>query len=72
MHEAWNYGEIVDASHSSAEQAGRLAQEAGVDELVLTHLHPLVHAESLTNEARTEFEKSSALYDGWAMDFPSD
>jgi ribonuclease BN (tRNA processing enzyme) len=28
MHEAWNYGEIVDASHSSAKQAGRLAQES--------------------------------------------
>ena len=58
MHEAWGTegtarggGEI----HSSGRDAGRVAREAGVERLVLIHLHPRGGHEAVLEEARGEF-----------------
>ena len=42
-----------DKPHLSAEQAARLAEDAGVGQLVITHLNPLFPYETLLQEARS-------------------
>ena len=57
--------EWTDAKpHMSAEGAGRLAAEAGVNRLFLTHL-PVRHApETLEKEAKAQFSNTNAVYPG--------
>ena len=44
--------------HLSAELASRLAQEAGVDDLIITHLNPLYPRRILLEEARSVFPRA--------------
>ena len=43
--------------HLSAALAAKLAREAGVKQLILTHLNPFIPAETLLREARAEFQE---------------
>ena len=60
LHEAWHAtAETDDEIHSSAGQAARIARQAGVGELVLIHLDPLLRSpEALEAAARSEFPSS--------------
>ncbi len=42
--------------HMKSDEVGRLAQEAGVGRLVLTHLYPQLEVETLLEEARSHFQ----------------
>jgi ribonuclease BN (tRNA processing enzyme) len=57
MHEAWAPEGAPETTeiHSSGRDAGRLAAEAGVERLVLIHLHPHGGHEAVLEEARGEF-----------------
>ncbi len=57
LHEAWHASpETDDQIHSAAGEAGRIAREAGVEQLVLIHVNPLQHSdEALEQPAREEF-----------------
>lgn len=64
LHEAW---EPVDAErgHTSGDEAGNIAAEAGVSRLVLTHSHPLPGvAERTAAAAQTRFTDVTAATDG--------
>ena len=66
MHEAWytedarREGEI----HSSGRDAGAVARAAGVERLVLIHLHPLGGHAAILEEARGEFPAAELGFDG--------
>jgi ribonuclease BN (tRNA processing enzyme) len=57
LHEAWYDGASTDdPTHTAAGEAGRIARDAGVDELVLIHVSPLQRSDDeLTRAARAEF-----------------
>jgi ribonuclease BN (tRNA processing enzyme) len=57
MHEAWAPAGSPESTdiHSSGADAGRVAAEAGVERLVLIHLHPGGGHEAVLEEARAEF-----------------
>jgi ribonuclease BN (tRNA processing enzyme) len=57
MHEAWAADGSPEATeiHSSGLDAGRVAAEAGVERLVLIHLHPRGGHEAVLAEARGAF-----------------
>jgi ribonuclease Z len=74
VHEAWTWEELGTAStrerlkgHTSAEDAARLARDAGVGELLLSHLSPLrdddYHSEML-HRARAIHPRTSLCEDG--------
>jgi len=58
MHEAWGTGGAPEATeiHSSGADAGRVARDAGVERLVLIHLHPGGGHDAVLEEARGVFE----------------
>ena len=68
IHEATCRHEIVDQrnGHTSARQAGEIADKADVDKLVLTHISRRYQREEekLLSEAREEFEKTVIGEDG--------
>ena len=57
LHEAWATEGAPEqtAIHSSGREAARVAAEAGVERLVLIHLHPLAGHDAMLEEARGEF-----------------
>jgi ribonuclease BN (tRNA processing enzyme) len=65
LHEAWHpTDDTDDVIHSSAGQAARIARDAGVGELALIHLDPLLRsAEALEATARSVFPSSRAARD---------
>jgi ribonuclease BN (tRNA processing enzyme) len=66
MHEAW-YTEDErreDEIHSSGRDAGLVARDAGVERLVLIHLHPLGGHEAILAEAQSEFPAAELGFDG--------
>ena len=73
VHEAWS-SEADDpgavraraGGHSSAEQAARVASEAGVGELLLSHLPPAdaTHHAEMLRRAQTIFPRTALCFDG--------
>lgn len=56
----WVFGnetqdELTEQLHTSASEAGRIAEEAGVGKLVLTHFNPLRNPEDINREAKKTF-----------------
>lgn len=68
IHEATCMHEIIEKrhGHTSAKQAGEIADEAGVEKLVLTHLSRRYQnqEDQLLEEARKEFENTELGKDG--------
>jgi ribonuclease BN (tRNA processing enzyme) len=66
LHEAFHASdETDDPIHSAAGEAARIAAEAGVDRLVLVHVHPLVtDDDELLGFAREQFPASEVGRDG--------
>jgi ribonuclease Z len=63
----------VETKHSTAREAGRIAREAGVGRLVLTHLSTRYdHAwQTLAEQARAEFAGPlDVAQDGWVLEVP--
>jgi len=59
-----------ETHHSTAREAGRVAREAGVERLVLTHLSTRYDTEpaTLARQAREEFPATDVAYDGLAIE----
>ena len=70
MHEAWCTEGAPEATqiHSSGPDAGRVAREAGVERLVLIHLHPGGGHDAVLEEARGVFEGAELGADLLAFD----
>jgi ribonuclease BN (tRNA processing enzyme) len=66
MHEAWFTEGAPQASeiHSSGRDAGAVASEAGVERLVLIHLHPAGRHDAVLAEARETFPAAELGADG--------
>ena len=59
FHDAWTAdGDPAAGLHTSAREAGRIAHDAGVAELVLIHVNPLLADADLEAAARTEFDET--------------
>jgi ribonuclease Z len=60
----------AETMHSTARQAGRVARDAGVARLVLTHLSTRYdhEPETLVSQAREEFADVSAAHDGLVLE----
>jgi ribonuclease BN (tRNA processing enzyme) len=70
MHEAW-YAESAPQGgpiHSSGRHAAAVAREAGVERLVLIHLHPDGGHDALLEEARGVFEATELGADGLELE----
>lgn len=65
LHEA---GSATDRHprHSSGAEAGKIAAQAGVDELLLTHHLPGASEEEILSAARQYFPNSHWGFDGWS------
>ena len=57
-------GQSCTNGHMYAYQAGILAKEAGVKQLMLTHFWPEINKEEYVNEAREYFENVIAANEG--------
>ncbi len=66
MHEAWYSEDAPDVPeiHSSGREAASVAREAGVQELVLIHLHPHRPLAAVLAEAQAVFEAAELGEDG--------
>jgi ribonuclease Z len=60
----------VETGHSTAREAGRVAREAGVRQLVLTHISPRYtrDAPEILAEAHEEFQEVTVARDGMVVD----
>jgi ribonuclease BN (tRNA processing enzyme) len=66
LHEAW-YAEgtsQVSGIHASGREAATVARDAGVEELLLIHLHPGGGHDAVLEEARTVFPPAALAHDG--------
>ena len=65
LHEAWYAEETsADEFHSAAGDAGMIARQAGVERLLLIHIHPLQDSEeTLAEYARREFPNAKVAVD---------
>ena len=66
LHEAYRGADTTDdTTHSAAGEAGRVAAAAGVDRLVLVHVHPRQHGDAeLAAFAQVHFPAAEAGRDG--------
>lgn len=63
LHEAWHTGTQGGDGHSSGVEAARVAEAAGVGELLLVHLNGAVDERLLRDQAARVFPKSTAASD---------
>jgi ribonuclease BN (tRNA processing enzyme) len=64
LHEAWEPTH-AERGHTSGEEAGTIAVEAGVSRLLITHNHPLPGVpERTAAAARTRFDAAISVTDG--------
>ena len=64
LHEAWE-PDAVERGHTSGEEAGIIAAEAGVSRLLITHNHPLSDvAERTAAAAQARFDATLPAADG--------
>jgi ribonuclease Z len=72
IHEATCMHELIDdrKGHTSAKQAGEIAEEAGVEKLLLTHISRRYQGkeDELLQEAREQFENTELADDGEKFD----
>lgn len=70
LHEA---GSITNRHrrHSSGSEAGKIAAQAGVTELLLTHHLPKSKEALILDDARQHFPNSNWGFDGWSRSFGS-
>jgi ribonuclease BN (tRNA processing enzyme) len=70
LHEAFHAGEASDDEmHTAAGEAARIAAAAGVERLVLVHVHPLETSdEDLVRDARRYFEAVEVGRDGLVLE----
>jgi len=66
VHEAWYTEGAPEASdiHTSGRGAATVARDAGVDELLLIHLHPRGDHDAVLEEARAVFPNVALAHDG--------
>jgi ribonuclease BN (tRNA processing enzyme) len=68
LHEAWEPAD-AERGHTSGEEAGRIAAEAAVARLVLTHNHPLPGVSELTAAAaQAVFAATASATDGAVLE----
>jgi ribonuclease BN (tRNA processing enzyme) len=64
LHEAWEPHD-AERGHTSGEEAGAIAAEAGVERLLITHNHPLPGVAERTAEvAQARFDATQSAADG--------
>jgi ribonuclease BN (tRNA processing enzyme) len=70
LHEAWATEGAPEqtAIHSSGRDAARVATEAGVERLVLIHLHPLTAHDAVLDEALDHFPATELAFDGLELE----
>jgi ribonuclease BN (tRNA processing enzyme) len=66
LHEAWYAEGTPQATsiHASGREAATVARDAGVEELLLIHLHPAGGHDAVLEEARTVFPAVALAHDG--------
>ncbi len=66
LHEAWYAEGTAEVSriHTSGREAAMVARDAGVEELLLIHLHPTGGHDAVLEEARTIFPAVALAHDG--------
>jgi ribonuclease Z len=68
LHEAWQ-PRRAERGHTSGEEAGTIAAEAGAARLLITHNHPLPGvAERTAEAARTRFDAALSAVDRAVLD----
>ncbi len=68
LHEAWEPHD-AERGHTSGDEAGRIAAEAGVSRLLITHNHPLPGvAERTAEAAQANFDAALPAADGVILD----
>lgn len=68
LHEAWE-PQDAERGHTSGDEAGAIAIEAGVSRLLITHLHPLPGvAERTAQAAQTRFDAALPAADGTILE----
>lgn len=71
LHEAWSTSTepVASEGDATAEEAGRVAREAGAGRLTLVHLNPLaLDQDALVADARREFPDAQLGRDGTALE----
>jgi ribonuclease BN (tRNA processing enzyme) len=72
-HEAWCTSDqpAGEATHTSARDAARVAAAAGVERLVLIHVHPAADERALLDDAIAVFRRTCVGEDGMALSPPA-
>jgi len=71
-HEAWSTSDAPanEATHTSARDAGTIADEAGVDALTLIHVRPGIDEDALLDDARAAFAATAIGADLVRLEWP--